>query len=119
MKLQYRYKEKQINLNDCDDSETQNFKKDVQVLNNTFKNDIIKEFSSVYVETEKYINYSDYDKYLKKINDMEYKKHVLRVDEEMFYANYYHDIEESRINKITHDTLHDDKNIKQNNCCGL
>jgi hypothetical protein len=35
-----------------------------------YKNDTIKEYSNVYQETERYINFNDYNKYLKKINQL-------------------------------------------------
>ena len=116
--IMLRHKEKEINICDNNDNETLQFQKDVQILNNTFKNDIIKEFGNVYVETEKYINYDDYGKYLKKINDIEYKKHILRIDEQKFFDEYDHDIEIERmvnIKKVTIDNYKDN----YNNCFGL
>lgn len=113
-----RHKEKQLNICDDDDTETTQFQKDVQSLNNTFKNDIIKDFSNVYVETEKYINYNDYSKYLHKINETEYRKHILRLDEKKFFEKYIHDIEDNRMNNIKKETLNK-KNHKNTNCCGF
>ena len=113
-----RHKEKQLNICDDDDTETAQFQKDVQSLNNTFKNDIIKDFSNVYVETEKYINYNDYSKYLHKINETEYRKHILRLDEKKFFEKYIHDIEDNRMNNIKKETLNK-QNHKNTNCCGF
>ena len=116
--IMLRHKEKQINICDTNEVENQQFQKDVQSLSNTFKNDIIKEFSNVYVETEKYINYNDYGKYLKKINDIEYKKHVLRVDEQKFFDGYDHDIEKDRMVDIKKATIDNHKD-RSKNCCGF
>ena len=116
--IMLRHKEKQINICDNNENETIQFQKDVQTLNTTFKNDIIKEFGNVYVETEKYINYNDYEKYLKKINDIEYKKHVLRIDEQKFFDEYDHDIEKCRMIDIKKSTIDNHKD-RSKNCCGF
>ena len=44
------------------DADIKAFKSDVKSINDTFKNDIIKDFSTVYQDTSRYINYSDYHK---------------------------------------------------------
>ena len=116
--IMLRHKEKQINICDNNENETIQFQKDVQTLNTTFKNDIIKEFGNVYVETEKYINYNDYEKFLKKINDIEYKKHVLRIDEQKFFDEYDHDIEKCRMIDIKKETIDNHKD-RSKNCCGF
>ena len=98
------------------DAETKTFKSDVKSLNDTFKNDIMKDFSSVYQETERYINYSDYHKYLKLINKIEFKKHILKKDKEHFYKKYEHSIEKERMNDIKDESMNDCDNL--HNCCG-
>ena len=118
-----QHKENNINncICKCDneyemDAETTAFKSDVKSINDTFKNDIIKDFSSVYQETERYINYSDYHKYLKLINRIEFKKHILRKDREHFYKKYKHTIEKERMEDIKEESMNDCD--KLNNCCG-
>ena len=118
-----QHKENNINncICKCDDeyemdAETKEFKSDVKLINDTFKNDVIKDFSSVYQETERHINYSDYHKYLKLINRIEFKKHILRKDREFFYKKYKHTIEKERMEDIKEESMNDCD--KLNNCCG-
>ena len=98
------------------DAETKTFKSEVKSLNDTFKNDVIKDFSSVYQETERYINYSDYHKYLKLINKIEYKKHIMKEDKKCFYDQYEHTIEKERLEDIKEESMNDCD--KLHNCCG-
>jgi hypothetical protein len=117
--LLLKHKEQQLNIDstNCDSEEIKKFKQSVETLNETFKNDIIKEFSNVYQETERYINYNDYNKYLKIINNIEFKKHILREDKEKFFNDYEHDMEEGRIYEIVNKTIHE--KVKVKNCCGF
>ena len=121
--------EKQINIChidnskcDCEDLKklVSNFKTDVENITTSFKNDIINEFSTVYQETERYINHNDYHKYLKTINEIEYKKHILRKDKESFYIHYNinnkHIIDDYRINCIKNKVLKGSDKIE--NCLG-
>ena len=66
----------------------------VNAILNLYEGDIIKEYFSVYQETERYINFKDYDKYLFKIHKTDYKRHVLYKDKEYFYKEY--DIEKHK-----------------------
>ena len=113
-------KNKIIELNigeDYKDDELKLFKNDVNTLVETFRTDIIKEFSVVYQETERCINHSDYNKYLKTINNIDYKKHILRIDKEQFYKEYKHKLDKEKINKM------DEKIINESDstvtCCIL
>lgn len=120
--LLLKTKEKQLNIDYLNNSyeleeNLINFKKNVESINDTFKNDILKEFSVVYHETEKYITYNDYNKYLSIINDIEYKKHILKEDKITFYNKYNHDIENNRINDLKNNVINEKKKIK--NCCGF
>jgi len=90
------------------------FIKDVKNIHKSYEKDIIKEFLVVYQETEKFINFKDYDKYLHKIHKTDYKRHVLYKDRELFYKKY---ITDSNINNKYFDNIKDDsrknkKNIK-------
>ena len=90
------------------------FIKDVKNIHKSYEKDIIKEFLVVYQETEKFINFKDYDKYLHKIHKTDYKRHVLYKDRELFYKKYNTD---SHINIKYFDNIKDDsrknkKNIK-------
>ena len=93
------------------------YKQSIDTIHETFKSDILKEFSVVYHETEKYINYNDYNKYLSIINNIEYKKHILREDKNKFYENYKHKIEDGRIEDIKHFVINEKPKLK--NCCGF
>ena len=117
--LLLKHKEQQLNIDstNCDPEEIKKFKQSVETLNDTFKNDIIKEFSNVYQETERYINYNDYNKYLNIINNIEFKKHILRADKEKFFNDYEHDMEQGRIDDIVEKTILEEVKIK--NCCGF
>ena len=96
------------------------FKSDVNDITQSFKKDILSEFSSVYQETERYIDHSDYHKYLHTINKIEYKKHILRKDKESFYKKYkennIHDIELHRIDSIKNKVLKGSDKVE--NCLG-
>ena len=61
---------------------------------------IIQEITNVYQETERYINYNDYHKYLNIINYTTYKKHVLSKDKKTFFKEYEHHIHEKRLRDI-------------------
>ena len=119
--LLLKHKEKQLNIDNINNvdniDDIKKFKQNVETLNETFRNDIIKEFSVVYQETERYINYNDYNKYLKIINNIEFKKHILREDKEKFYKDYTHEVEEGRVEEIVHKTIHE--KVKLTNCCGF
>ena len=65
-------------------------------IQTTYKNEIIQEITNVYQETERYINYNDYHKYLNIINYTAYKKHVLSKDKKTFFQDYKHKIHEER-----------------------
>ena len=93
------------------------YKQNIDTIHETFKSDILKEFSVVYHETEKYINYNDYNKYLSIINNIEYKKHILREEKNKFYENYKHKIEDGRIEDIKHFVINEKPKLK--NCCGF
>ena len=80
--------------------EIKSFKNQVKALCESFNNDIIQEFSTVYIETERYINYLDYHKYLKVINAVEYRRHILRQDREHFYDKYDHEIDNDRMEDL-------------------
>lgn len=119
--LLLKHKEKQLNIDNINNvdniDDIKKFKQNVETLNETFKNDIIKEFSVVYQETERYINYNDYNKYLKIINNIEFKKHILKEDKEKFYKDYIHEVEEGRVEEIVHKTINE--KVKLTNCCGF
>ena len=74
----------------------------------------------MYQETERYIDHSDYRKYLHIINKLDYKKHILRKDKESFFESYKennkHDIELHRIDKIKEKVLKGSDKIE--NCLG-
>tara|TARA_B100000902_G_C27257991_1_gene889046 strand:+ start:451 stop:1407 length:957 start_codon:yes stop_codon:yes gene_type:complete len=121
--------EKQINIchiekDKCNEDELKKlvttFKSDVNDITQSFKKDILSEFSSVYQETERYIDHSDYHKYLHTINKIEYKKHILRKDKESFYKTYkennIHDIELHRIDSIKNKVLKGSDKVE--NCLG-
>ena len=96
------------------------FKTEVTQINHSFKKDILNEFLSVYQETERYIDHSDYRKYLHIINKLDYKKHILRKDKESFFESYKennkHDIELNRIDRIKEKVLKGSDKIE--NCLG-
>ena len=117
--LLLKHKEQQLNIEstNSEPEELKKFKQSVETLNQTFKNDIIKEFSHVYQETERYINYNDYNKYLNIINNIEFKKHILREDKEKFFNDYEHDMELGRVNALVDKTIHE--KVKVKNCCGF
>jgi len=116
--------QKQINIcNDCDSCDTSEmdkliikFKNEVDEITLSFKKDIINEFSTVYKEIELNINHRDYKKYLKLINDIEYKKHILNKDKESFYKNFHHVINDNRVEKMKDDVL--ERNKPDINKCG-
>ena len=121
-------KEKQIDIckidENCSENERvglkTNFRNDIKTLSDSFKNDIINEISSVYIETERYISYKDYHKYLEKINQTIYKKHVLIQDKESFFEEYKkqnkHIMEPKRLNKIKKNVLKKKKVEKPTIC---
>lgn len=78
----------------------ESFCKDVKNIHKIYEKDIIKEFLVVYHETERYINFKDYDKYLHIINKSDYKRHILYTDKDIFYDEYKA-------------SVHNDKNIDE------
>ena len=95
------------------------FNKHVDTLNENYKSDIIKEYASVYQETERYINFSDYNKYLKIINNIEYKKHILSVDKIAFFNSYtekIHDLDIEKIESIKKKSMKGDEKVNKH-CC--
>jgi hypothetical protein len=80
-----------------------------QKVKNDYVNNICKEFSDVYQESERYITNNDYDIYLRIINNSDYNKHIIETDKNLFYKNYHHDID---IDKIISNL-----EIKKENCC--
>ena len=78
-------------------------------LKNDYVNNICKEFSDVYQESERYITNNDYDIYLRIINNSDYNKHIIDTDKTLFYKNYYHEID---IEKIVSNL-----DLKKENCC--
>ena len=88
------------------------FIKDVKNIHKSYEKDIIKEFLVVYQETEKFINFKDYDKYLHKIHKTDYKRHVLYKDRELFYKKYNTD---SHINNKYFDNIKNDSRKNKNN----
>ena len=88
------------------------FIKDVKNIHKSYEKDIIKEFLVVYQETEKFINFKDYDKYLHKIHKTDYKRHVLYKDRELFYKKY---ITDSDINNNYFDNIKNDSRNNKNN----
>ena len=80
-----------------------------QKVKNDYVNNICKEFSDVYQESERYITNNDYDIYLRIINNSDYNKHIIETDKNLFYKNYNHDID---IDKIISNL-----EIKKENCC--
>ena len=55
-----------------------------QKVKNDYVNNICKEFSDVYQESERYITNNDYDIYLKIINNSDYNKHIIETDKNFF-----------------------------------
>jgi len=74
-----------------------------------YVNNICKEFSDVYQETERYITNQDYDVYLRIINNSDYNKHIIENDKQSFYKKYSHDLD---IEKIILNL-----DIKKEKCC--
>lgn len=68
------------------------FCKDVKNIHRIYEKDIIKEFLVVYHETERYINFKDYDKHLHTINRSAFKRHILYTDKDIFYDEYKPDV---------------------------
>ena len=68
--------------------EINHFTDEVKNISNFYKSDIIKEYLIVYQDTERYIDFKDYDKYLHTIHDSDYKRHVLYKNKNMFYKEY-------------------------------
>ena len=95
------------------------FNKQVNILHENYKSDIIKDYANVYQETERYINFNDYDKYLKIINHTEYKKHILLTDKTAFFKSYTeqkHDLDDDKIQDIKKKSMKGDIKVKKN-CC--
>ena len=62
-------------------------------LKNEYINELCKEYSLVYQETERYISNEDYDIYLKILNLSDYNKHMIDNDKTEFYKQYKHNID--------------------------
>ncbi len=99
----------------CKDIQT--FKDKVKAICDSFNNDIVQEFSGVFIETERYIDYLDYHKYLKIINAVEYRRHILREDKLHFYDKYDHDIDTDRMEDIKKDALRGCNRVSKKCCC--
>tara|TARA_B100000424_G_scaffold269020_1_gene265052 strand:+ start:153 stop:1244 length:1092 start_codon:yes stop_codon:yes gene_type:complete len=84
-------------------------------IQRTYETEIIQEITNVYQETERYINYNDYHKYLNIINYTAYKKHVLSKDKKTFFQDYKHKIHEKRIKDIKKLSLFDKTKVRY--CC--
>ena len=81
-------------------------KKDFEELLNNYNEEILKDYSLIYQETQKYIKNTDYDKYAEIINNSELHKHIIESERLKFYKEYKihqknvkYDVDE-RINKI-------------------
>tara|TARA_B100001094_G_scaffold244381_1_gene240677 strand:+ start:140 stop:973 length:834 start_codon:yes stop_codon:yes gene_type:complete len=91
-------------------------KKDFEELLNNYNEEILKDYSLIYQETQKYIKNTDYDKYAEIINNSELHKHIIESERLKFYKEYEihqknvkYDIDE-RINRI-------EKCYKYSCCC--
>jgi hypothetical protein len=91
------------------------FCKDVKNIHRIYEKDIIKEFLVVYHETERYINFKDYDKHLHTINKSAYKRHILYTDKGVFYDEYKEKLHNDPNNKkyldIKNDSLKNKKTV--------
>jgi hypothetical protein len=101
--------------------EINHFNDEVKNISNFYKSDIIKEYLIVYQDTERYIDFKDYDKYLHTIHNSDYKRHVLYKNKNMFYKEY--DIKKHKENigdkyfkKIKEKSMNGKSNIKTS-CC--
>ena len=98
----------------------ESFCKDVKNIHRIYEKDIIKEYLVVYHETERYINFKDYDKYLHTINNSDYKRHILYTDKEMFYKEYnsnmHKDSDNEKYENIKNDSLKN-KKTANTSCC--
>jgi len=96
------------------------FCKDVKNIHRIYEKDIIKEFLVVYHETERYINFKDYDKHLHTINKSAYKRHILYTDKDVFYNEYKPDVHNDPSNEkyenIKNDSLKNKKTVNTS-CC--
>ena len=94
---------------------TESFYKDAKNIRKIYEKDIIKEYLVVYHETERYINFKDYDKYLHTINNSDYKRHILYTDKEMFYKEYnsnmHKDSDNEKYENIKNDSLKNKKTV--------
>ena len=82
---------------------------EIQKIKTNYVNNICKEFSDVYQETERYITNKDYDIYLRIINNSDYNKHIIENDKIDFYKNYDH--------KINIEEIIANIDIKKEKCC--
>ena len=101
--------------------EINHFNDEVKNISNFYKSDIIKEFLIVYQDTERYIDFKDYDKYLHTIHDSDYKRHVLYKDKNMFYKEYNiekhkENLDKTYFKKIKEKSMNVKSNIKTS-CC--
>ena len=97
--------------------EINHFNDEVKNISNFYKSDIIKEYLIVYQDTERYIDFKDYDKYLHTIHDSDYKRHVLYKDKNMFYKEYdikkhKENLDKTYFKKIKEKSMNGKSNIK-------
>ena len=105
----------QSNIEHIINTNTKNFFNSSKNIQRTYETEIIQEITNVYQETERYINYNDYHKYLNIINYTAYKKHVLSKDKKTFFQDYKHKIHEERIKDIKKLSLFDKTKVRY--CC--
>ena len=75
---------------------------------------ICPEYANVFQETEKYIGPNDYNRYLEKVNKIEYNKHISFHEKQIFFHKYKKD----KADKLTIDDIDTDlKKCKKNECC--
>ena len=101
--------------------EINHFNDEVKNISTFYKSDIIKEFLIVYQDTERYIDFNDYDKYLHTIHDSDYKRHVLYKDKNMFYKEYdikkhKENLDKTYFKNIKEKSMNGKSNIKTS-CC--
>ena len=69
----------------------------IKVIHQKYKNDLNGDILTVYQETERFINFNDYHRYLNIINHNEYKKHVLTTDKKVFLKKYDEEFHENKM----------------------
>lgn len=100
-----------------DEEKMKSFREKVKNICETFHVDLIQEYSAVFIETEKYINYLDYHKYLKVINAVEYRRHILHQDRIHFYDKYDHEIDTDRMEDLKKDAIRGCNRVSKKCCC--